>query len=93
MSSVLPVDRNFDDKEGDVIFDVEEEAFVETAPLTSIPSKLKATIKFGYEDGLNKKLGSADFNEWIADVFTHTQAHFRHAESLGTTIEFEVCNI
>ena len=38
-------------------------------------------------------LGGEDFDTYIAGVFTHTQAHFRHAASLGTTIEFEVCRI
>ena len=73
--------------------DDQEEEMVHTAQMSSIPSKLKAVIKFGYEDGLNSALAGEDFDSWIADVFTHTQAHFRHAASLGTTIEFEVCDI
>ena len=59
--------------------------------MISIPSHLKAVIKFGYEDGLNSEI--EDFDSWIAGVFTHTQAHFRHAASLGTTIDFEVRRI
>ena len=59
----------------------------------TIPSVLKAVIKFGYEDTMQSSLSGEDFDVWIAGVFTHTQAHFRHAASLGTTIEFEVCTI
>jgi hypothetical protein len=90
LSRALPVDGTFDDQQGDEILNDAEEELSQTAAVTAIPSKLKATIKFGYENGLNEELGSVDFNVWIADVFTHTQAHFRHAASLGTTIEFEV---
>ena len=68
---------------------IEEEA-AETAKAVSIPSKLKAVIKFGYDDGMKYRLGSQDFGRWIEAVFTHTQAHYRHP-SLGTIIEFEVC--
>ena len=63
------------------------------AKLVAIPKKLKATIQFGYEDGLKKELGTEDFDAWIETVFAHTQSRFRHSESLGTTIEFEVCKI
>ena len=49
-------------------------------------------IKFGYEEGMKTALAGEDFDAYIAGVFTHTQAHYRHAASLGTTIEFEVCN-
>ena len=66
------------------------ESMAATAIVSSLPSKLKATIKFGYEEGLRQALGTEDFDEWIESVFTHTQAYFRHAASLGTTIEFEV---
>ena len=48
-------------------------------------------IKFGYEEGMKTALAGEDFDAYIAGVFTHTQAHYRHAASLGTTIEFEVC--
>ena len=88
------MNREFDDKEDDdEIFDPDEEARAHVAQVGSIPSMLKAVIKFGYEDTLASTLDGEDFNAWIAGVFTHTQAHFRHAESLGTTIEFEVCTI
>ena len=83
----------YDDRQGDEIKNDQEEKMVSTADVTSIPSKLKATIKFGYEDGMKTALGTEEFDDWIASTFTHTQAHWRHAESLGTTIEFEVCNV
>ena len=62
----------------------------EIAKLTNIPSKLKATIRFGYEDGVKAAFGNRSFDEGIQSVLAHTQAHFRHI-SLGTIIEFEVC--
>ena len=58
-----------------------------------IPSKLKATIKFGYEQGIKEALGTEDFDSWIVAAMTHCRTHYRHAESLGTVIEFEVCYI
>ena len=57
---------------------------------TAMPFTQKAIIKFGYEEGMKTALGDEDFDTYIAGVFTHTQAHFRHFASLGTTIEFEV---
>ena len=60
----------------------------------SIPRKLKATIKFGYEDGMKMALQreGTTFDKWIANVVPHAQIRFRHP-SLGTEIELEVCNI
>jgi len=57
----------------------------------SIPRKLKATIKFGYEDGMKMALQreGTTFDEWIAYVLPHAQTRFQHP-SLGTEIEFEV---
>ena len=90
MSRPLLKNREFGAQVGDEIFDPNEENNANTAQVTSIPSKLKAVIKFGYEDTMAATLNGEDFNAWIAGVFTHTQTHFRHAASLGTTIEFEV---
>ena len=58
-----------------------------------LPQKMKATIWFGYEDGMKKALGNRDFDTWIQSVLTHTQAHYRHKQSLGTIIEFEVSHL
>ena len=93
-SRALLKNREFNDQEDDdEIFDPNEEANANVARVGTIPSALKAVIKFGYEDTLKSALSGEDFDGWIAGVFTHTQAHFRHAASLGTTIEFEVCTI
>ena len=69
--------------------DNEQETRAVKVSTKSIPSKLKATIKFGYEEGLKAKLGER-VEAWLAEVFTHTQAHFAHSASLGTEIKFEV---
>ena len=70
----------------------EVEASARSIKVVPIPSKLKATIQFGYEDSMKSALESAnqDFDSWISATFTHTQALFRHANSLGTSIEFQV---
>ena len=89
----MPIDRNdgwtLENGDEEVNADIEEAAHAARAVV--IPSKLKAVIKFGYDDGMKDALGGEDFDTYIAGVMTHTQAHYRHAASLGTTIEFEVC--
>ena len=40
----------------------EEENAAHNVKTTSIPSKLKATIQFGYEDGMKAALGTEDFD-------------------------------
>ena len=59
------------------------------AKTSSIPSKLRATIRFGYEDSMKEWLGSQSFDSWIQAPLTHAQAIYKH-KSLGTEIEFEV---
>ena len=83
-------DGGFHEQMDEVVNDELEEQ-IKRAQETPIPSKLKATIKFGYESGLKSALDAqgTTFDNWIADVFPHTQAHFRHS-CLGTQIEFEV---
>ena len=93
ISRAVPINHDGWHRLGDEEINDEEEEGVKNINITSIPSTLKAVIKFGYEDGMKKSLGNVDFDSWVASVFTHTQAHFRHEESLGTKIEFEVCNI
>ena len=94
-SRALPVARKDGwHEEGDEEINDEIEAAAKGARLQrSMPTTQKAVIKFGYEEGMKAALGGEDFDTYIAGVFTHTQAHFRHAASLGTTIEFEVCRI
>ena len=67
------------------------EKAAEVARLATIPSKLKAVIKFGYDEGIKNRLSQQGqtFQQWIEGVLTHAQAHFKHP-SLGTQIEFEV---
>ena len=62
-----------------------------TNNLNSVPEKLKAVIKFGFDEGFKNRVSQLGetFDDWIDAVFIHTQAHFRHA-SLGTEIHFEV---
>ena len=91
-SVALSINRHFDLQDGDVIYNDAEEEINSKANITTIPSKLKAVIKFAYEDGMKAALKGEDFNSWIEDVLCHTQAFYRHP-SLGTTIEFEVCKI
>ena len=93
ISRVIPINHDGWHQLGDEEINDEEEENIKNLNITSIPSTLKAVIKFGYEDSMKKALGDLDFYSWISSVFTHTQAHFRHEESLGTKIEFEVCNI
>ena len=79
---------------GDEEIDDEEEKRVAGFRGASIPSRMKATLKFGYDETLAEELGgSRGFDRWVSEVMTHTQAHYRHSESLGTQIEFEVCKL
>ena len=79
-------------KNGDEEINAAEEAAAKVAKVVSIPSKLKAVIKFGYDEGIKTRLGTQSFESYIEGVFTHTQVHFKDA-SLGTEIHFEVCVI
>ena len=92
----VAIKLNRDDNEwtqhGEELEDEAEEEAAATAPRVSIPAKLKAVIKFGYDEGMKDKLGTQDFGKWIEGVFTHTQVHYRDP-SLGTEINFEVCFI
>ena len=91
LSRALVINREDWIRQGDEVFNPAEEAEAANTRVGSIPSRLKAGIKFGYEEGMLAALNGEDFDTYIAGVFTHTQAHYRHAASLGTTIEFEVC--
>ena len=70
----------------------DEEERAKNAKAVPIPSKLKAVIKFGYEETMKSALGDEDFDSYIASVLTHTQVYFRH-DSLGTIIEFDVSTL
>ena len=92
ISKAIAVDRDDDEfhiENGDEEVNDEEEIEAELAEVVAIPSKLKAVIKFGYDEGWKNAFKGVDFNKWIESVFTHTQAHYKHP-SLGTKITFEV---
>ena len=70
------------------------------APVT-LPKKLKAVIKFGYDEGLKDWLENFTdhwkreawyFDEYIESLFTCTQVLWRHP-SLTTEVIWEVKNI
>lgn len=91
VSQAVPKDR--DDgwhQVGDEEVNDAEEAAAENAESVAIPSKLKAVIKFGYEETMKSALGDESFDSYITSVLAHAQVYYRHAESLGTVIEFEV---
>ena len=78
-------------REGDEEINDQLEAMVAAVDVTSsIPTSLKATLQFGYEDSMKIKLGAKDFDSYIQTVMTHVQSHYRHSESLGTEIIFDV---
>ena len=58
--------------------------------VATIPPKLEASIKFGYDDGAKTQLNGQDFDSYIQGVMVHVQSYYQHSESLGTEIHFEV---
>ena len=85
-------DGSWHEEGGDELINDNIEKAANAVSVTSVPAKLKAQVAFGYDYGLEEYLTSVGqtFESWIANVFPHAQAHFRHSESLGTEIEFEV---
>ena len=78
-------------REGDEEINDGLEAMAAAVDVTSsIPTSLKATLQFGYEDSMRSKLGGKDFDSYIQTVMTHVQSHYQHSESLGTEIIFDV---
>merc|ERR1712110_83117 len=91
VSQVVPIDRNDGwHQVGDEMVNDAEEAAAENAESVPIPSKLKAVIKFGYEETMKRALGDETFDSYITKVLAHAQIYYRLADSLGTVIEFEV---
>jgi len=69
---------------------LEEEAKV--TAISQMPRNVKSKIQLGYNWGLEAYAnwtGYMEINNWIANLFTHTQAHFHH-DSLGTKIDLDV---
>ena len=54
-----------------------------------MPTKLKVSIKFGYDETMKRQLNGEDFESYMKGVITHNQAYWRHP-SLGTEVIFEV---
>ena len=81
-------DQDLNQSDDEIIND-NLEIQAQNAKISSIPSKLRATIKFGYEDSMKEWLGSQDFDSWIQAPLVHAQAIYKH-KSLGTEVEFEV---
>ena len=81
-------------QEGDELLNTGIEKGAAAAKSTTIPSKLKAVIKFGYDEGMKNRLSrqGKTFEQWIVGVLAHAQAHYKHP-SLGTEIEFEVSSM
>ena len=78
-------------REGDEEINDQLEAMAAAVDVTSsIPTSLKATLQFGYEDSMRNKLGGKDFDSYIQTVMAHVQSHYQHSESLGAEIIFDV---
>lgn len=71
--------------------EIENAALNTKAKARKIPSKLLASIRFGYEDSMKRALGRVKFEKWLQKVMCHTIARFEDP-SLGTEIKFEVCS-
>ena len=76
-------------REGDEIINDSVERLVQKAKVSTMPSKLKATIKFGYEDSMKEWLDSngQDFDSWITGPLTHAQAIYRHESDCNHFLE------
>ena len=81
-------------QEGDELLNAGIEKEADAAKSTTIPSKLRAVIKFGYDEGMKNRLSQQNntFEQWIVGVLAHAQAHYKHP-SLGTEIQFEVSSM
>ena len=86
------VDENgWHNEGGDEEVNDEMEQFVSSIEtLDTLPAKLEATVKFGYDDGALAQLDGEDFDSHIQSVMVHVQSYYQHSESLGTEIHFEV---
>ena len=69
----------------------ELQADLEASDGVTMPSELKAYLKFCYDRTLKRQLDkdNTDFGTWIDSVMTHVQTHYRHP-SLPTKIQFKV---
>ena len=84
-------DNGWHEEGGDEEVNDELEHLVDSVKkVATIPQKLEASIKFGYDDGAKTQLNGKDFDSYIQSVMVHVQSYYLHSESLGTEIHFEV---
>jgi len=84
-------DNGWHNEGGDEEVNDEMEQFVSSiGTLDTLPTKLEATVKFGYDDGALAQLDGEDFDSYIQGVMVHVQSYYQHSDSLGTEIHFEV---
>ena len=78
-------------QEGDEMINEKDEEKVYTATPGTLPKKLKASIKFAYDEGMKNALETKgeSFEDYVESVFTQTQVYWRHP-SLTTELIFEV---
>merc|ERR1719414_2216312 len=69
-------DDGWHEEGGDEEKNDEEENAAHNVRTTSIPSKLKATIQFGYEAGMKEALGGEDFDAWVQTVMVHARSEW-----------------
>ena len=79
------------DEEEDDLEELLSEAALKTGAANTMPPKLYAYLKFGYDTSLKQQLSQdgTSFNTWIDSVMTHVQSYYRHS-SLPAPIEFKV---
>jgi len=85
------IETREDESDDEISTNKEEEELAATEKIDYIPPVTKARIKIGYDKGMLELLEkyNTDFEDWLNDLLTHTQAHFREGR-LGTIIELEV---
>ena len=78
-------------QEEDEMINDEEEAKADAAALAVFPKRMKAVLKFGYDEGFKDHLAAKGetFDGYIESVFNMMQVYWRHP-SLTTEVIFEV---
>ena len=74
-SGAMPINREEWTENGDEEINGAIEEAARNAKVGSIPSTLKAVIKFGYEEGMKAALAGEDFDAYIAGgIYTHSSS-------------------
>ena len=78
-------------QEEDEMINDKEEAKADAAALAVFPKRMKAILKFGYDEGFKDHLAAKGetFEGYIESVFNMMQVYWRHP-SLTTEVIFEV---